>query len=148
MLIDPVAGVNDRGMADAGYEVRNAAQPVPYDDVVDTVGLYRSDRVQKGFPLDHAARGHRKVDHVGAQPLFREFEGNPGPRRWLKEEVDHRLTPESRDLLDVPLEDILEGRGGIEDLLDLLFRDIPDADQVSHVFARIISGRLFPLSPG
>jgi hypothetical protein len=59
-----------------------------------------------------------------------ELEGDPGARGCLEEEVDDRLAPQHRHLLDAALGDLLERLGRVEDGDDLLTGEGFEADEV------------------
>src|SRR6266568_4622743 len=66
----------------------------------------------------------------GAQPLGRQLEGGPRAGAGLEEQVHDGLAAEGRDLLDLAPRDLLEGLGSLQDEVDLLHRQVLDAEQV------------------
>ncbi len=76
-------------------------------------------RVEQRLALDGRRRRARDVDRVGRQPLGRDLERRARAGRRLEEQVDDRLAPQRRHLLDGPLVDLQEPVAEIEQHGDL-----------------------------
>jgi hypothetical protein len=72
----------------------------------------------------------RDAECVRAQPLFRDFERRAGARARLVEQVDHGLAAQRRHLLDRPLADLAHRLGGLQHEMDLVAREIADAEEI------------------
>ena len=131
VLVRPVAGVDDGDVEDLAQVVGRAGRGVADDDHVRIERLDVLGGVPEGLAL--LGRRARRVerDHVRAQALRGHVEGEARARARLEEEVDDRLSPQRGNLLHVPPEDLLEGRRGGMDLLDLAEAELLDRDQVS-----------------
>ena len=81
-------------------------------------------------PLSTLDAGHGDVQRVGAEPLLGDLERGPRPRARLVEQVDDRLAAQRRHLLDRPLADLAHRFGGVEHAVDLVGREVGDAEQV------------------
>ena len=99
----------------------------------DHVGRHRLDvhgGVDERFAFQDARRRDGDVERVGAQALFGDFERGSRPRARLEEEIHDRLAPQRRDFLDRALRDLAHGLGRVEDEMDLVGREIRDAQQI------------------
>ena len=115
VLVGAVAGVDDRGADVLGQQVRRAGGRVADDH---DVGPHRLDvlgRVDERLALGEARDAGGEVLGVGREPLGRQAEAGPGPRRVLEEEVEDDPALERRDLLAAPGRDLGERLGGVED---------------------------------
>lgn len=119
-----IAGVDDVDVLAAGVlqvlgdQVRGAAGFVAHDE---HVGLHRAEvvhRVEQGFALFGGRGGHVEVDDIGRQALGGDLEGGAGAGAVLEEQIEHALATQERQLLDLALGHLGEGRGGVEDLRD------------------------------
>ena len=78
-------------------------------------GVQVAGGVEQRLALDGRRRRARDVDRVGRQPLGRDLERRAGAGRGLEEQVDDRLAPQGRHLLDRPLGDLEEALAEVED---------------------------------
>ena len=130
MAVRTVAGVDDAAFDAGGEEVRGSGGGVAHDDQVCLERFDVADRIQQRFALAETAGVGAHVDDVGAEALFRQFEGDAGAGAGFDEDVDHGLAPESGDLLDPPAVDFFEFRGGVEDESDLLRGQVIQTQQI------------------
>src|SRR6266849_633141 len=129
-LVHAVARVDDARPADARQQVARARRSVAQDD---HVGRHRLDvhrRVGQRLALQDARGRDGDVERVGAEPLLRDFERRPRPGARLVEQVDDRLPAQRRHLLDRPLPDLAHRFRGVEDEIDLVAREVVDAEEV------------------
>ena len=119
MAVRARSGIDDPDVEFAGQKFGRTDGGMADHDDVDLERLDVAERIQKRFPFPEAAGLGVHVDDVSAQPLFREFEGDPCPRTRFDEKVDDRLAAQGRHFFQIPLGDFLELFGGIEDAEDL-----------------------------
>ena len=81
-------------------------------------------------PLTTLDAGDGDVQRVGAEPLLGDLERRARARARLVEQVDDRLAAQRRHLLDRPLADLAHRLGGVEDEVDLVRREVGDAEQI------------------
>src|SRR5262245_32963607 len=130
VLVGAVPGVDDRRAADAREQVWRARLGVADHDEVGGHRLEVLRRIDEALTLHEARRRGREVEGVGRQALLGDLEGAARARRGLDEEVDHRLTAQGGDLLDLPLADLGEALRRVEDEGDLLRLERLDPEQV------------------
>ena len=131
VLVRAVAGVDDRGLEVAREVPGRARGLVADDEDVDAHGLDVLRRVDEGLALLGRAAFLLKVDDVGGEPLRGEPEADPRARAGLEEEVDDDAPAERRDLLDRARADLAKALGGVEDELDLVLRQLLEAQEVA-----------------
>ena len=128
-----VAGVDDRGAAPFGDELRGAR---PRGAEHDRVGLVRAERehgvLQRLALLDARAAGG-EVDDVRGEALGGELEGAARARGGLVEEVEHHPPAQGRHLLDLAVGHLGEARRLLGDPLDARAVEILDREQVLHL---------------
>ena len=132
MLVGPVPRVHDRGAAVAGQEVR--ARPTTACRITIMSGFIASRFLAVSSsvsPFVHARGGGGDREAVRRQHPLRDLERRARARRGLVEEVDDRLAAQGRDLLDRPVQDLLEAVRGVEDGLDVAGLEGLDAQQVA-----------------
>ena len=69
-------------------------------------------------------------ERVGAQALLGDLERRARARARLEEQVDDRLAAQRRHFLDRPLADLPHRFGGVEHAVDLVAREVGDAEQI------------------
>ena len=116
--------------ADPRQQMAGARRGVAQHDHVRRHRLDVHRGVGQRLALEHARRRHGDVQRVGAEPLLGDLERGPRPRARLVEQVDDRLAAQRRHLLDRPLADLAHRLGGVEDAVDLVGRQVGDAEQV------------------
>jgi hypothetical protein len=130
MFVHAVAGIDDARAADARQQMPGTRRGVAQDDHVRG---HRFD-VQRGvgerFALEDARRRDRHAERVRAQPLFRDFERRAGAGARLVEQVDHGLAAKRRHFLDRPLSDLAHRLGGFQHEMNLVARQIADAQEI------------------
>jgi hypothetical protein len=130
MGVVAVAGVDDTGGGVAGDEIGDAGGTVADDDIIDLHGLERVDGVDDGFTFDDAAGGDGEVGDVCAEAFGGDFEGRARARAWLVEEREDVAAAEGWDLADGAAEEVLEGAGGGEEVIDFLAGEAFDVEEV------------------
>src|SRR5262249_46223492 len=87
-------------------------------------------RVTQRFTLEHARRRHGNVQGVCTEALLRDFERGSCSRTRLVKEVHDRLSAKRRNLLDGPFANLAHGFRGVQHAVDLVAREIVDAEQI------------------
>src|SRR5688572_3592090 len=91
-----------------------------YHDHVDTHRLQVARGIDQRLALRNARAGCGDIHSVRRQPLLGKFEGDPGARRVLEEEIDYCRPSKRRHLLDCSLAYLLERLGGVENETNLV----------------------------
>src|SRR5262249_7010909 len=81
--------------------------------------------------LRDAGAGRGDAEAVGREHPLGGLEGGPGAGGGLVEEVHHHLPAQRGDLLDGPLQDLLEAVGRVQERLDLRGLQLLDPQQVA-----------------
>ncbi len=110
---------------------------VAHHQRVGVHGVQGHRRVDQGLALLDRARGDRHVDDVGAQALAGQLEGGAGARRFFEEQVDHRLAGEQRQFAVGGAVALGVGVRQIEQVGDLVGRQVLNAEQVAVVEVQI-----------
>ena len=103
-------------------EMRCTGSRMAHYDHVHLHGQDIIDGIQKCFPFLDGGRRGGKVNHVGRQALFSQFEGDPGACGILKKQVGDRHIAQGRHFFDRPVNDILKIVGSTEDQTDVPVR--------------------------
>ena len=108
-------------------------------------GLEGLSGVEERLALGDGRGGSRDIDHIGTEPLAGDLERGPRSSARLVEEVDHGLSAERGDLLDLPRGDLFHRVGGLQDKKDLLPLQFADRQEVlslqRHLFSTVIGRR-------
>ena len=119
VLVGAVAGVDHAGAQARGEHLGGARLGVAHDHHVGRHGVEVPRGVEQRLPLHRRGGRARDVDRVGRQPLGGDLERGPRAGRRLEEQVDDRLPPQRRHLLDGALVDLQEPVAEIEQHGDL-----------------------------
>ncbi len=114
VLVRAVAGVDDARGDAPGEHLGRARLRVAQHDHVGRHRVQVARGVEQRLALDRRRRRARDVDGVGRQPLGGDLERRARARRRLEEQVDHRLAPQRRHLLDGALGDLQEALAEVE----------------------------------
>ena len=115
-----------------GEEIRRAAFRVAHDQHVHLHGFEILQRVQQGFALARRGRADLEVQHVGREALGGQLEGHARAGARLEEQVDDRLAPQQRHLLDRALADRQERFGQVQNGNDLCSAQAIDGQQMAQ----------------
>jgi hypothetical protein len=103
---------------------------VPEHDDVGVQGLEVQRSVLQRLAFLQARSRGRDVHDIRAEPHGGNLEGRPGPSAWFDEKIYERLAAEGGDFFEAAFPDALEGRGRVEEKLDLLRAELVEPDQV------------------
>ena len=130
MLVRAVARVDHARLQQSRQKMRRARRRVTDHDDVRVQRLQVQRGVLQRLALDEARRRRRDVDDVRRQSFRRELKTCPRPRRGFDEQIHHRLAAQRRHLFYRALTNLLERRGGIEQIIDFVGRQLLNAEQI------------------
>jgi len=115
--VTAVAAIDDRHVRAhmLGDEMRSAGVAVAYHEHVGGHGFQVAQGIEQGFALARRRGGHVQRDHIGRQPLGRQFKGGAGAGGVFEEHVADGFAAQQRDFLHCPATDFQERVGGVED---------------------------------
>ncbi len=112
-----VTAVDDRHVRAhmLGNKMRCARIGMAHDKHVGSHRFKVAQGVEQRFALAGGRGRNVQGDHIGRQPLCRQFEGGAGACRVFEEHVAHRLAAQQRDLLHRSGADLKKRVSGVED---------------------------------
>jgi hypothetical protein len=130
VLVGAVSGVHHARLCEALDELAGAGAGVAHDVAVGEHALHVEDRVHERLALLNRRGAGGEVQRVGREPLFGDFKGGTRPGGVLEEEIHHELSAKRGNLLEGALGDQGHLLGRVENLGDVLGREVFDAEQV------------------
>ena len=130
MAVRAVSGVDHAALQMLGDEGLRAGGAVAHHDQVDLQRFDVADGVEQGFALQQTAARSLHIHDVGAEALFGEFKGDPGAGAGFDEEVDDGFAAQGGNFFHVPLRNLLELLGGVEEEGDLLGAQVVETEQI------------------
>ncbi len=131
MLVRPIPRIHHARLKKPRQIVRSPRRAVPQNDDVRVHRLQVARSVPQGFPLLQRGGVRTEIDDVRRQPLRRELETDPRPRRRLHKQVDHRLPPQRRHRLDRPRPHRLETPRRVQNRQEFLRRQRFNVQQMA-----------------
>lgn len=138
MFVRAVARVDDIGSAAAvlrgpfGQLLCCTRRGMTDDQGVGARRPQRQRGVAQRFPFGHRRSRRADVDHIGAHPFARHFEGNLGARRVLVEHRDDGAATERGQLLDLTTKQgLAEPIRVVEDRGRLVAREVRRRQQMA-----------------
>ncbi|MDQ0701249.1 hypothetical protein QF043_000041 [Pseudomonas sp. W3I7] len=113
-----------------GNKVCGAGVAVAYHEHVGGHGFQVAQGVEQGFALARRRGRHVQRDHVGRQPLGRQFKGGAGARGVLEEHIADGFAAQQRDFLHRPATDFEERVGSVEDFGEQLAGQTVEGQEV------------------
>ena len=118
MGMGAVTRVDDRGAGQAGDVAGQSRAAVAHDDEIGAHRLQGLDGFSNRLTLGDGRVGDVEVGDIGGQAFGGDLEGRMGAGARLIEEHQHGFSLECGDFLHRAGEDLLEGCGLIEEMLD------------------------------
>ena len=133
VLVGAVAGVEDRNLEIARQKMRRAGGRVAHHDGVGAHGRQRVQRVEQRFTLVDARYLRRDRDGIRAEALGGNLKGSAGAGGGFVEQVDDGAALQLIELLAGAGFERLVKFGAIQDLLDLIGRELFDPEQPARL---------------
>ena len=131
MRMGTVAGIQDDRAHDLGCILCRALSLMAHDDGIHAHRLDRVERVAQALALDDARRTRRDIHDIRAEIFTGQLERRTRARARLVEQRHNGFASQRRDLLDIPMDDVLHFLGRIQNQPDLLRGKIRQRENIT-----------------